>query len=198
MKSKYLKKLKNPSKKGRRKYNEWNTIPEEEKRQTRRGGRRKLVVVEEKDVNIVGQKHLLMMVHAPTLFEVDEIIASMLLGFDDLSRNLRLFMHSPFHLQIHFRTEVAKIFHTSNNLAKVDLMTIGTPIAAVSRHLSWHWLSYFCISLSKGLHSLMMVSWWWLLTKAPPTHMYWNSLRVGLFLIVLIMMLFPSQARTLS
>ena len=107
-------------------------------------------------------------------------------------------MHSPFHLQVNSQTEVAKSFHTSNNLAKVDWMTIGTTIAAVSRHSSWHWLSYFCISLLKGLHSLMMVSWWWFLTKILPNHMYWNSLRVGLFLIVLIMMMVPSRARTLS
>ena len=105
-------------------------------------------------------------------------------------------MHSPFHLQVNSQTKVAKIFHTSNNLAKVDLMTIGTTIAAVSRHSSWHWLSYFCISLLKGLHSLMMVSWWWFLTKIPPNHMCWNSLRVDLFLIVLIMMMIPSRART--
>ncbi len=102
------------------------------------------------------------------------------------------------HLQVNSQTKVAKIFHTSNNLAKVDLMTIGTTIVAVSRHLSWHWLSYFCISLLKGLHSLMMVSWWWFLTKVPPNHRYWNSLRVSLFLIVIIMMLVPSRARMLS
>ena len=48
---------------------EWNTIPV--------SARRKLVDIEEKDVDIVAQKYLLMLVHAPTLFEADEIIASM-------------------------------------------------------------------------------------------------------------------------
>ena len=42
-----------------------------------------MVDMEEKDVDIVAQKYSLMLAHALTLFEADEIIASMSLGFDE-------------------------------------------------------------------------------------------------------------------
>jgi hypothetical protein len=46
--------------------------------------------VEEKDVDIVAQKYLLMLVHAPTFFEADEIIASMSLGFDEFEQEFEV------------------------------------------------------------------------------------------------------------
>ena len=49
-----------------------------------------MVDVEEKDVDIVAQKYLLMLVHAPTLFEADEIIASMSLGFDEFEQEFEV------------------------------------------------------------------------------------------------------------
>jgi hypothetical protein len=72
--------------------NKKNGIPTQKRknRQTRRGGRRKLVDVEEKDVDIVAQKYVLMLVHALTLFEVDEIIASLSLGFNEFEQEFEV------------------------------------------------------------------------------------------------------------
>ena len=72
--------------------NKKNGIPswKRNKKQTLRGGTRKLVDVEEMGVNIATHKYLLMFVHAPTLFEADEIIASMSLGFDEFEQEFEV------------------------------------------------------------------------------------------------------------
>ena len=91
MKSKVLKKLRKPSKNRKHKIKRIDYHLGKGKKQTRRGGRRKLVDVEEKGVNIAVQKYLLMFVHAPTLFEANEIIASMSLGFNEFEQEFEVF-----------------------------------------------------------------------------------------------------------
>ena len=60
------------------------------KRQTQREAWDKLVDMEEEHVDIVAQKHLLMFVHAPTQFEVDEIISSMSVGFHEFEQKFEV------------------------------------------------------------------------------------------------------------
>ncbi len=83
-----------------------------------------MVDVEEKDVDIAAKKYFLMLVHARTLFEADEIIASMSLGFDEFEQEFEvvcaLAFSSPNPLLNRDGKEMSCF---DNNLAKVYLMT---------------------------------------------------------------------------
>ena len=94
------------------------------KKQSRRGRRRTLVDVEEKDVDIVAQKYLLMLVHALTLFEADEIIASMSLGFDEFEQEFEVVCALAFSPPSQLPNRGGEEFSYLNNLAKVNLTLI--------------------------------------------------------------------------
>lgn len=157
-----------------------------------------MVDMEEKDVDIVAQKHLLMLMHAPMQFKVDEIISSMSLGFDEFEQEFEVVCALSFSPPNSLPNRGDKEFSYFKQFGKGQF--------DCNRHNDCSCLKTFVMALvqlflNQSVKEFTFVDDGQLVAvpdKSTTKSDNWNSLKVSLFLIVLLMMLYPSQARTLS
>ena len=137
---------------------------------------KKLDVTDEEGVDIVKHKHLLMFVHAPTQFEVSELIALIELGFHKIEQEFKVVCAKSFSpptelllIQRHGELSYFNQYFKQFGKGQLDNERYND----CKRHLSLIWLGYFCV--------IMMVNWQLFLQKIQPNHTHLASFRFVMF-----------------